>query len=120
MIVLAPVTTEQEFNILPREPSILTDLTLVITEEGSKTSETISSLTAFENKDMICIATSFTILKENNLYKIAITDVDGNNWWRGKARCTAATDFKLKYDNNSIADTDFITLTDDETFTTLL
>jgi len=121
MIVLAPVTTEQEFNILPREPKLLTGHTLVITEEGSKTSQTITTSAIYsENKDMICVAASFTILNENQLYKIAITDEDGNNWWRGKARCTAQTDFTLKYDNNTTADTDFITLTDDETFTTLL
>ena len=120
MIVLAPVTTEQEFNILPRDPSILTGHTLVITEESSKTSETITDATYFENGSMICVAAEFTILNENYLYKIAITDEDGNNWWRGKARCTAATDHTLKHNNNSTADTDFITLTDDETFTTLL
>ena len=122
MIVLTPTTSEQEFNILPRDPSLLDGHTLVITEEGSKATETItgSDLSVFENKDMICISAAFSILNEDSLYKIAITDEDGNNWWRGKARCTAQTDYTEKHNNNSIASTSYISLTDDETYTTLL
>lgn len=120
MVILAPTTSEQEFNILPRDPELLSGHTLVITEEDSKTAQTISDATYTYDGNKVCVAASFTLLKENRLYKIAITDEDGNNWWRGKARCTAQTDHTLKHDNNTTADTAYIVLTDDESFTTLL
>lgn len=120
MVILTPTTSAQEFSILPRDPSLLSGHSLVITEEGSKTSETITDLTISEDGNKVCIECEFSILNENRLYKISITDEDGNNWWRGKARCTAQTDHTTKHNNNSTADTSYIVLSDDETFTTLL
>lgn len=120
MIVLSPTTSAQEFSILPRDPDLLTGHSLVIVEEDSKNSETITDATYFIDGNKVCVSAAFSILNENRLYKISITDEDGNNWWRGKARCTAQTDHTLKHDNNTTADTAYIVLTDDETFTTLL
>lgn len=120
MVILAPTTDEQEFNVLPRDPEILSGLTLVIVEEDSKQTQTISNPTVFENGDKITVSAAFTILNENKLYKISITDEDGNNWWRGKARVTAQSDFTQKHSLNTIASDGYIVLTDDETFTELL
>ena len=119
MIILSPTTSAQEFTILPRDPELLSGHTLVITEEGSKTSQTITTAEYFEDGNKVCVSAAFTILNEDSLYKIVITDEDGNNWWRGKARCTAQTDYTVKHNNNSIANTNYITLADDETYITL-
>lgn len=119
MIILSPTTSAQEFTILPRDPDLLTGHSLVITEEGSKNSQTITTAEYFKDGNKICVSAAFSILNEDSLYKIAITDEDGNNWWRGKARCTAQTDYTLKHNNNSVASARYITLADDETYTTL-
>lgn len=118
MLLLLPTTSEQEFNIIPRDPNELTLLNLTITEDGSRNSETFTDITAFENGDYICIAQAFTILKEHRTYEIRITQ-DGNNWYRDKARCTSQVDKAVKHSLNTVADNGFLTLETNSDFTTI-
>lgn len=115
MVILSPTTSEQEFNIIPRDRTALTSLTLVITEEGTSVTETISNANAFENGDWITISEAFTILVEHRLYEITITQ-DGELWWRGKARCTSQTDKTAKHTLNSVADDGYLLLEDDDDY----
>ena len=115
MITLLPQTASQDFNIVPRKPNELDSLTLTIREDGTGTSETFNNVTAFENGDYICISQAFTFLKENYLYYITITQ-DGENWWRGKARCTSQTDRKIKHTLYTGSDEGFPIVTNSETF----
>lgn len=119
MVILSPTTDAQEFDILPRDPDSLVGLNLVITEEDSKTQQLITGLDAWRTGDKVTISAAFTILHPERLYKISITDSDANNWWRGKARCTEKTDYTEKHSIMDVDLNDFLTLTDDETFTTL-
>ena len=116
MIVLAPNTDDQEFNIIPRDPELLVDLVLTITEDGTGETETFTDVLANEYGDWTTITQAFTILKENRLYEIKITQ-DGENWYRGKARCTSLTDTTIKYSLNSTTDNGFLLIEDDETYT---
>lgn len=118
MVNLLPTTSEQEFNILPRSPENLTSLSLTITEEGSRVSETFADVQAFENDDWICIAQAFTILKENRLYEITIKQ-DGDPWWRGRARCTSQSDKTAKHTLNSVPKDGFMLLEDNDQFQTI-
>lgn len=118
MIILSPTTEAQEFNIIPRNKSELSYLTLTITDESNKQSETFEDVTAYENGNYIAIEQAFTILKENRMYKIVITQ-DGTNWWRGKARCTSQTNNQLKHSLNTIASTQYLVIEQDESFTIL-
>lgn len=118
MVLLSPTTSEQEFNITPREPNELTDLVLTITEQGSATTETLSNVSAFTNGDLICISEAFSILVENRQYDIEIHQ-DGTLWWRGKARCTSQTDKTAKHSLNSVADSGSTLLADNESSTTI-
>ena len=118
MIILAPNTSSQSFNVIPRDTTSLLNLTLTITDESNKVSETFEDITATVNGNYIQISQAFSILKENRLYKLIITQ-DGGNWWRGKARCTSQTDFQEKFSLNTIASTQYLVLEDDETFTVL-
>lgn len=115
MITLLPSTSEQEFNIIPRDPKRFKDISLTITEDGSNATETFSSVTVFENGDYICIAQAFTILRENYTYYIEVTQ-DGSNWWRGKARCTSQTDHKIKHTLRDGTDEGFVTKAVSEDF----
>ena len=116
MVLLSPTTDEQEFNIMPRDPSELSSLSLTITDEASDTSETFSPVTAYENGDYIGISQAFTILKEHRLYNIEITQ-DGELWWRGRARCTSQSDKTVKHKLNTIADGGSIILSDSSDYT---
>ena len=116
MITLLPVTTSQEFNIIPRNPDLLSDVSLTITEEGTSITETFSNVTVFENGDFVCVAQAFTILKDNRLYEVIMTQ-DSVNWWRGKLRCTNQTDETIKYSLNSTADADYQVLSSNTNYT---
>lgn len=118
MVILSPTTSAQEFNVVPRNPNELSSLTLTITEEESKNSETFEDITAYVNGDYICISQAFSILQENRLYKISITQ-DGSNWWRGKARCTSQTDYTTKHNLHAVAESEYISISSDESYTTL-
>ena len=118
MITLLPVTTVQEFNIIPRNPEVLTNVTLTITEEGTEITETFSDVEVFENGDFVCVSQAFTILKDNRLYEVIVTQ-DGSNWWRGKLRCTSQTDETVKHSLNTVADEDYQLLSDNTNYTIL-
>ena len=87
MIRLLPTTDEQEFNIRPRFPERIYDLSLTITEEATNKSETIS-VSAFDNGNEVCVSGAFSFLKENYTYFVSITS-DGELWYRSKALVTS-------------------------------
>ena len=118
MITLLPNTSVQEFNIIPRNPDLLSGISLTITEEGTSVTETFADVTAFENGDFICISQAFTILKEDRIYEVIITQ-DGENWWRGKLRCTSQVDEKVKLSLNTVADDDYQILSSNTNYTIL-
>lgn len=147
MIILAPSTSAQTFNILPRSKDDLTGITLTITDESSKQYESFdldsrayyyeervladggtfefnTLLNEYRNiylssdDNYVTIRQEFSILKENRIYKIVLKK-DGFNWWRGKAMCTSQTNYKLKHSLNTIASTQYLVIEDDETFTIL-
>ena len=108
MVTLLPTTDEQEFNIIPRQPNMLKDISVTITEDGSGNSETFTDVTVFENGEYICVSQAFSILRENFTYYVDIKQ-DGDNWWRGKARCTSQTDQKIKHTLREGTDEGFVT-----------
>jgi len=118
MVILSPNTEIQEFNIIPRSRQSFNGLTLTITDESSKEFESFSDIDAYDNGNYVLVSQAFNILKENRLYKLTITQ-DGNNWWRGKARCTSQVNYQDKHSLNTIASTQYVVIEDDETFTIL-
>jgi len=115
MITLLPTTSEQEFNIIPRDFTRFKNIDITITEDGSGATETFTDATVFENGDYICVAQAFTILRENYMYYIEITN-ESENWWRGKARCTSQTDTKQKHTLRDGTDEGFVIQTKTEDF----
>ena len=118
MVILSPNTEIQEFNIIPRSRQSFNGLTLTITDESSKEFESFSDIDAYDNGNYVLVSQAFNILKENRLYKLTITQ-GGNNWWRGKVRCTSQTNYSLKYSLNTILSNQFVVIQDNEDFTIL-
>lgn len=118
MIILSPNSDTQEFNIIPRNRESFNSLTLTITDESSKEFESFDNVDAYDNGNYVLISQAFSILKENRLYKLVITQ-DGGNWWRGKVRCTSQDNYKQKHSLNTIASTQYVVIENDETFTIL-
>ena len=110
MITLLPTTDEQEFNIIPRNIKRFSDIDVTITEDGSGKTETFTDVTVFESCGYIVVSQAFTILRENFMYYIEITN-EGENWWRGKARCTSQTDTKQKHTLREGTDEGFVVQT---------
>lgn len=107
MITLLPQTTSQDFNIIPRDYTLLNDIDLTITEDGSNITESFTDVEVYENGDYIGVSQAFTILRENYTYYITITSED-TNWWRGKARCTSQTDKTAKHTLRTGSDEGFV------------
>lgn len=95
MIVLQPTTSEQEFNICPRDYDRIYDLSLTITEEATGKTETIVPSAYDNGDDWICLAATFSILKENYTYFVSITS-DDELWFRSKAVVLSTNDSKVK------------------------
>lgn len=119
MKILSPTTNAQEIKIIPRDPTDFSTLSLTITDEGSKETETITSITAWEDGDYIVIQCAYSILNEHRLYNIEITQ-DGTLWWRGRARCTSQSDKTVKHKLNTVADSSLMILPSDEDYTIIV
>ena len=107
MIKLLPNTSEQTITIVPRTfPTVGSDFTnvqLVITEDGTGISETITNLVASvanANSNYVTIPITFSILKDESAYYIEFTK-DGDNWFRSKAYATSQTNQAINHTLNT-------------------
>lgn len=90
MIVLQPITTEQTISIVPRQYVEADDLKLVITQDGTKKSQTLTGLTSVIVGNYIEIDITSNILKEGNLYFVELTQ-GSTLLFRDKIYCTSQT-----------------------------
>lgn len=123
MIRLLPNTNSQTIEIVPREfPTAaidFSDVTLVITEDGTNISETISSIVATvpsDNSNYVYMDITFSILREGYGYYLEFTK-GGELWFRDKAYATAQVDKTVKhtlntdeYEEYSSTESDYIIL----------
>lgn len=93
-------TDDQTFNIIPRSYSNLAGATIVITQDGSKKTETISDATFIESGDLIQVTASFSILEEDGLYSMEIKK-DSTLLFRGKIYSTSKTDTTVNHTLNT-------------------
>lgn len=120
MIKLLPNTLEQTITIVPRTfPTFgvgYDDVQLVITEDGTSNSETITDLSASvssEYSNYVTIPITFSILKENSSYFLEFTR-NGNLWFRDKAYVTSQTDKTVTHTLNTNKYTEFDSSISDE------
>ena len=100
MKVLLPSTDSQTIKIVPRSYVEASDLSLVITEDGTGKTETLTGLTSTIDGNYISIPCTFSILKESNLYFMEIKQ-GSTLLFRDKAYVTSQTDRKQKHTLNT-------------------
>ena len=107
MIRLLPDTDAQIIAIVPREfpteAANFDNVTLVITEDGTNISETITDIVAEvpnNNSNYVYMDISFSILREGYGYYLEFTK-GGELWFRDKAYATAQTNKTVKHTLNT-------------------
>lgn len=96
MVTLQATTDEQEFNVCPRNYERIYDVSLTIREEATGLTETVTVSAFDEDNDWICVAATFSFLKEGYTYYLTITS-DDEVWFRSKAIVVAAVDTTQKH-----------------------
>lgn len=91
MIVLQPITTEQTITIVPRQYVEASNLQLVITEDGTRKTQTLTNLTSVIVGNYIEVDITSNILNEGNLYFVELTQ-GSTLLFRDKIYCTSQTD----------------------------
>jgi len=107
MIRLLPDTDAQTIAIVPREfpteAANFDNVTLVITEDGTNISETITDIVAEvpdNNSNYVYMDISFSILREGYGYYLEFTK-GGELWFRDKAYATTQTNKTVKHTLNT-------------------
>tara|TARA_R100000700_G_C3122169_1_gene110720 strand:+ start:51 stop:407 length:357 start_codon:yes stop_codon:yes gene_type:complete len=100
MIVLQPVTSSQTIRIVPRSYKADSTVKLVITEDGTRKTETLNNLTSTYNGNFIDIPCTFSILSEGKMYLLELTR-SNNLLFRTKAYCTAQTNRTIPHTLNT-------------------
>jgi hypothetical protein len=104
MIKLLPNTSEQTITIVPRTyPTVsYDDVQLVITEDGTNRTETISDLVATKssNGNYVTIPITFSILTDESAYFLEFTR-GGELWYRDKAYVSSQTNNKVSHTLNT-------------------
>jgi len=100
MIKVLPTTLQQSIDILPRAYSDSEDISLVVTEDGTRKTQTISSVPYAVSGNFLRLQCTFTILTNENLYSIEVKQ--GNNLlYRDKLYCTSQTSTTTPHTLNS-------------------
>lgn len=107
MIKLLPNTSEQTMLIVPRVfPTLeapFSNISLVITEDGTNISETFTELDASvdsNNSNYVSVSVSFAILREGYGYFLEFSK-GGQLWFRDKAYVTSQTSKTIKHTLNT-------------------
>mgnify|MGYP006943314289 CR=1 FL=1 len=100
MIVLQPITTEQTITIVPRQYVEASNLQLVITEDGTRKTQTLTNLTSDIVGNYIEIDITSNILTEGNLYFVELTQ-GSTLLFRDKIYCTSQTDKDVAHTLNT-------------------
>ena len=101
MIRLLPTTSAQVVSIIPRDFSNLTDIDVVITEDGTGATQTLSDVSASlsSNGNFVQVSIASSILVEESAYYIEFTK-GGNIWFRDKAYVTSQTNKNIVHTIN--------------------
>tara|TARA_A100001201_G_scaffold43683_1_gene44552 strand:+ start:12921 stop:13277 length:357 start_codon:yes stop_codon:yes gene_type:complete len=100
MILLQPVTSSQTIKIVPRSYKADSNVQVIITEDGTRKTQTLTSLTSSYVGNFIQIPCSFNILSEGKMYLLEFTR-SGNLLFRSKAYCTAQTNRTIPHTLNT-------------------
>jgi len=114
MIRLSPTTSSQTISIIPRAYTVASDLSMVIIEDGTRKTQTITDITSSLSSDgnYLQMSVAFSILTAENSYSFELKK-GSTLLYRGKGYCTSQTDNTTdhtlnsnKYDQYTGTDTD--------------
>jgi|TARA_Y100000114_G_C11724626_1_gene310285 hypothetical protein len=101
MNVLTPVTSNQELKIIPRGyRSSGSDYTVILTEDGTGKTQTLTSVSATQTGNYMVFTVAFSILSNNSMYTIEIQR-DNLVKFRGKIYCSDRTSKKRRISLNT-------------------
>jgi hypothetical protein len=102
MITLSPTTSSQTISIIPRAYTVASNLTLVIVEDGTRKTQTLTSVTSTRatNSNYLQMSVAFTILTAETSYSFELKQ-GSTLLYRGKAYCTSQTDNTTDHTLNS-------------------
>lgn len=100
MKVLLPSTNSQTIKVIPRSYVEASDLSLIITEDGTGKTETLTNLTSTISGNYISIPCTFSILSESSVYSMEIKQ-GSDLLFRDKVYVTAQTNKKQKHTLNT-------------------
>ena len=100
MIKLLPNTDPQTISIIPREYIEASNLQLVIKEDGTKKTQTLSNLTSTINGNFLDIQCTFSILSEDSSYSIELKQ-GVTLLYRDKVYCTSKTNNTISHTLNT-------------------
>jgi hypothetical protein len=93
MIRLLPITTAQTITIIPRDYSSITGVDMIIVEDGTWETEQVTDINGVlnANGNFVVFQPTFSILKNENIYTLTLTDSDGGLLYRDKIYCSDQT-----------------------------
>jgi hypothetical protein len=100
MIKLLPNSSSQTLSIIPRQYIEASDLELVIKEDGTKKTETLTGLTSTINGNFLDIECTFSILSDDSSYSIEIKQ-SSTLLYRDKVYCTSQTSSTVSHTLNT-------------------
>lgn len=114
MKVLLPNTNSQTISIIPRNITSTDVVTINLSKDGEKTSETISDVVPVINGNFVELSFASTIYKEGHSYFVECYQ-GANLYYRDKIYVTAKTDFTVKHKQTQENYTEYNTV-DDNTY----
>lgn len=88
MNVLLPSEDSQEISIVPRNYSALSNLTVILIEDGSGKKQTKEGVLGELDGNYVTITVAFDILISNSTYSMEVRDEGENVIYKGKIFCT--------------------------------
>ena len=90
MIKVLPTTDSQNIDFIPRAFTVASDITLVVVEDGTRKTQTLSNLTSSRQGNFLRLSCAFTILTAENIYSIEVKQ-GSTLLYRDKLYCTSQT-----------------------------
>ena len=100
MIKVLPTTDSQNIDFIPRVFTVASDITLVVVEDGTRKTQTLSNLTSSRQGNFLRLSCAFTILTAENIYSIEVKQ-GSTLLYRDKLYCTSQTSTTTPHTLNS-------------------
>ncbi len=113
MIIVTPSTDQQTLKAILRTHTLVDDISIIVTEEGTQRAETLNSVNYQQMLYYTNLYPTFSILKEDNFYNVKVQQ-NNTTIYKDKMYCTSQDISQFNINNNAfvsnINNTEFITI----------